>query len=143
MRRLVISAISSSTPWVGSQVTTGRVITSAAAQSNANHNTGIGYADSADSQGVNATPNTIELTYTLYGDANLDGQVNSADLQRLLFNLNTSLGSQTAPAIATAGVATPVSAAPLATSTTPLVKTAQSTAAPVQGAAHSWPGRGN
>jgi hypothetical protein len=64
------------------------VITSAAAQANPNHTTGIGYADSADGQGINTTPNTIELTYTLFGDANLDGQVNSADLQRLLATFN-------------------------------------------------------
>jgi hypothetical protein len=103
------------------------VITSAAAQSKPNHNTAIGYADFADGQGVNTTPNTIELTYILYGDANLDGQVNgadlqillanlnrpgawdqgdfnydgnvnSADLQTILFNFNTSLGNQTAAA---------------------------------------------
>ena len=37
---------------------------------------------------MDTTPNTIELKYTLFGDANLDGQVNSADLQILLFGLN-------------------------------------------------------
>jgi hypothetical protein len=101
-------------------------IISTAAAANPNHNTAIGYADSADSQGVNTMPNSIELTYTLYGDANLDhqvnsadlqillaflnrtgswdqgdfnydGQVNSADLQALLFTLNTSLGNQATP----------------------------------------------
>jgi hypothetical protein len=75
---------------------------------------------------MNTMPNTTELTYTLYGDTNLDhqvnsadlqillanlnrssswhqgdfnydGQVNSADLQALLFTLNTSLGSQATP----------------------------------------------
>jgi uncharacterized repeat protein (TIGR03803 family) len=112
--------------WNGTPTATTGVITSAAAQANPNHNTAIGYADSADGQGVNATPNTIELTYTLFGDTNLDhqvnsadlqillfslnrpgawdqgdfnydGQVNSADLQNLLFTLNTSLGSQATP----------------------------------------------
>ncbi|HSZ59016.1 MAG TPA: hypothetical protein VK797_25470, partial [Tepidisphaeraceae bacterium] len=97
------------------------------AQANPTQNTGIGYADSADGTGVNITPNTIELKYTLDGDANLsgnadsadlqllltnlnrtgswdqgdfnyDGQVNSADLQLLLATLNTSLGSQIAAA---------------------------------------------
>ncbi|HSZ54499.1 MAG TPA: NF038122 family metalloprotease, partial [Tepidisphaeraceae bacterium] len=114
--------------WTGTSAS--GVITSANAAANFAANlktTAIGYADSADGQGVNTNPNTIELTYTLYGDANLDhqvnsadlqillaflnrtgawdqgdfnydGQVNSADLQTLLFNLNTSLGSQTAPA---------------------------------------------
>jgi hypothetical protein len=42
-------------------------------------------------------PNTIELTYSLYGDANPDGQVNSAALQALLFTLNTNLGNQATP----------------------------------------------
>jgi hypothetical protein len=115
--------------WMGTPTASTGVITSLAAQANPNHNTGIGFADSADGQGVNTTPNTIELKYTLYGDANLDQQVNSADLQRLLaafntagswvqgdFNydgvvnsadlqallatFNTSLGSQAAPAVA-------------------------------------------
>jgi hypothetical protein len=74
--------------WNGTPTAATGVITSAAAQANANHTTGIGYADWADGQGINTTPNTIELTYTLYGDANLDHQVNSADLQILLFSLN-------------------------------------------------------
>jgi hypothetical protein len=75
--------------WNGSPTATTGVITSAAAQANANHNTAIGYADSADGQGINTTPNTIELKYTLVGDANLDGSVNTVDLQRLLFAFNT------------------------------------------------------
>ncbi|HSZ57445.1 MAG TPA: FG-GAP-like repeat-containing protein [Tepidisphaeraceae bacterium] len=117
--------------WNGSPTATTGVITSLAAAGNPNHNTAIGYADFVDGQGVNTTPNTIELTYTLVGDANLDhqvnsadlqillaflnrtdswdqgdfnydGQVNSADLQSLLFTLNTSLGNQAAPALAAA-----------------------------------------
>jgi hypothetical protein len=75
--------------WNGTPTASTGVITSAAAQANANHTTAIGYADSADSQGINTTSNTIELKYTLYGDASLDGQVNSADLQRLLASFNT------------------------------------------------------
>ena len=130
--------------WNGSPTATTGVITSAAAQANANHNTAIGYADFADGQGVNTMPNTIELTYTLYGDANLDhqvnsadlqillaflnrtgawdqgdfnydGQVNSADLQNLLFTLNTSLGSQAMPmAVVAAPVAATTTSAPSA-----------------------------
>ena len=73
--------------WNGAN--TAGVITSANAAAATSKNTGIGYADSADGQGVNTNPNTIELTYTLYGDANLDHQVNSADLQRLLAFFNT------------------------------------------------------
>jgi hypothetical protein len=75
--------------WNGSPTATTGVIASAAAQANPNHNTAIGYADWADGQGVNTSPNTIELKYTLYGDANLDAQVNSADLQHLLASFNT------------------------------------------------------
>jgi hypothetical protein len=76
--------------WNGTPTATTGVITSLAAQSNPNHNTAIGYADSADGQGVNQSPVTVELTYTLFGDANLDHQVNSADLQRLLAAFNTN-----------------------------------------------------
>ncbi|HSZ59474.1 MAG TPA: dockerin type I domain-containing protein, partial [Tepidisphaeraceae bacterium] len=76
--------------WNGTPTASTGVVTSTAAQANLNHTTAIGYADSADGQGINTTPNTIELKYTLSGDSNLDGQVNSADLQRLLFALNTS-----------------------------------------------------
>jgi autotransporter-associated beta strand protein len=111
--------------WTGTA--SGGSILSSRAASNPNHSTAIGYADSADLTGTNTTPNSIELLYTLYGDANLDTIVNSADLQALLarFNLsgnwdqgnfnydsvvnsadlqvllayfNTALGSQVAPA---------------------------------------------
>jgi hypothetical protein len=75
--------------WNGLPTASTGVITSAAAQANPNHNTAIGYADFADGQGINTTPNTIELKYTLLGDASLDGSVNSIDLQRLLFAFNT------------------------------------------------------
>jgi hypothetical protein len=128
--------------WNGSPTASTGVITSAAAQANPNHNTAIGYADSADGQGVNTMANTIELTYTLYGDGNLDhqvnsadlqillaflnrpgswdqgdfnydAQVNSADLQALLFTLNTSLGSQATPlAVAAAPAGTTAASAP-------------------------------
>jgi hypothetical protein len=126
--------------WNGSPTATTGVITSAAAQANANHNTAIGYADAADGQGINTTPNTIELKYTLYGDANLDAQVNSADLQRLLaffnngggwdqgdfnydgivnsadlqallFTFNTQLGSQATPMAIAAAPAAPAAPA--------------------------------
>ena len=64
------------------------VITSSAAENNTADTTGVGLADRADGQGVDVVPNSMELKYTLYGDANLDGQVNSADLQILLARLN-------------------------------------------------------
>jgi hypothetical protein len=65
------------------------IITSAGA-ANPNHNTAIGYADWADGRGVDTTANSIELKYALSGDTNLNGNVNSADLQTLLANFNTS-----------------------------------------------------
>ena len=74
--------------WNGTPTATTGVISSTAARNNSTHNTAIGFADAADGNGVNTVPNTIELKYTLYGDANLDGQVNSSDLQVLMFNLN-------------------------------------------------------
>ena len=74
--------------WNGTSSATTGVITSTAARNNSAHTTAIGYADAADGRGVDATANTIELKYTLRGDANLDGQVNSADLQILLMGLN-------------------------------------------------------
>jgi hypothetical protein len=78
--------------WNGTATASTGVITSSAAAANHTgglNTTAIGYADSVDGQGVNTVANTIELTYTLYGDANLDHQVNSADLQRLLASFNT------------------------------------------------------
>ena len=78
--------------WNGAATASTGSITSAAAQTNPNRNTAIGYADSSDGQGVNTLPNSIELAYTLYGDANLDHQVNSADLQILLASLNRAGG---------------------------------------------------
>ena len=122
--------------WTGTPTATTGVVTSLAAQSNGSHNTAIGYADWADGQGIDTIPYTIEMKYTLIGDANLDtnvnsadlqillfglnhpgawdqgdfnydGQVNSADLQALLFTLNTSLGSQATPmAVAAAAAVT-------------------------------------
>jgi hypothetical protein len=40
---------------------------------------GIGYADSADGVVANQPANTVEIRYTVVGDANLDGVVDSAD----------------------------------------------------------------
>jgi hypothetical protein len=57
------------------------------------------------------------------GDFNYDGQVNSADLQDVLFTLNTNLGSEIAAA--TYAAATPISAT---TSQTAGVGTNRSTA---------------
>ena len=62
--------------WGGVATPTAGVITS----SEANADYGIGYADAADGTGVNRTANTVELKYTRFGDANLDGRVDVADL---------------------------------------------------------------
>ncbi|HSZ57520.1 MAG TPA: choice-of-anchor tandem repeat GloVer-containing protein [Tepidisphaeraceae bacterium] len=70
--------------WDGSATASTGVITSIAVASDPTHATGIGYADAADGSGIDATPNTIELKYTLNGDTNLDGSVNNADLNNLL-----------------------------------------------------------
>jgi hypothetical protein len=76
--------------WTGTATASTGAITSTAAKNAVNHNTAIGYADWTDGSGVNTKPNTIELKYTLYGDANLDATVNSADLQVLLSSLNVA-----------------------------------------------------
>jgi len=70
------------------------VITSSAAAANAKHNTGIGWADSGDGTGVNATANSVKLKYTLVGDVNLDGAVNITDVNALVPHFN-SAGSWT------------------------------------------------
>jgi len=69
-------------------------ITSAAAAANAQHNTGIGWADSADGTGINPTAGSVELMYTLVGDVNLDKSVNITDVNALVPHYN-STGSWT------------------------------------------------
>jgi hypothetical protein len=52
-------------------------------------NYGIGYADSADTGNpANLSSGTIEIKYTLLGDANLDGVVNAIDFGILAANFN-------------------------------------------------------
>jgi len=52
---------------------------------------GIGYADSADpGNPANLPTDTIEIAYTLLGDANLDGTVNSEDFTPFSHNLGQS-----------------------------------------------------
>jgi hypothetical protein len=50
---------------------------------------GLGYADSADpGNPANLSSGTIEIKYTLLGDANLDGVVNAIDFGILAANFN-------------------------------------------------------
>jgi hypothetical protein len=63
-------------------------ITSSAAQNDAAHHTGIGYADSPDGTGINPMPNSIVFKYTLYGDANLDRKVDLTDFTYLAASFN-------------------------------------------------------
>ncbi len=52
---------------------------------------GIGYADSADpGNPANLPSGTIEIKYTLLGDANLDGTVNAEDFTQFSHNLGQS-----------------------------------------------------
>jgi autotransporter-associated beta strand protein len=52
---------------------------------------GVGYADGADGVVAGLTSGQIEVAYTLLGDANLDGLVNSADFNILAANFNQSI----------------------------------------------------
>ena len=62
-----------------------------AAQANSN-SYGIGYADSADpGNPAGLAPGTIEIMYTLLGDANLDGKVNGTDFNLMATNFNQAV----------------------------------------------------
>jgi hypothetical protein len=63
---------------------------SSAAQTNPSY--GIGYADSADPGNPADLPSgTIEIMYTLLGDANLDGKVNGTDFSLMATNFNQAV----------------------------------------------------
>jgi hypothetical protein len=51
----------------------------------------LGYADGADGVVAGLSSGQIEVMYTLLGDANLDGLVNSADFNILAANFNQSI----------------------------------------------------
>jgi predicted outer membrane repeat protein len=52
---------------------------------------GLGYADSSDpGNPAGLSPHQIEIAYTLYGDTNLDGEVNSTDFGVLAANFGQS-----------------------------------------------------
>lgn len=70
---------------------TGLGITSTTAQTNAG-SYGIGYADSADpGNPAGLAADTVEIMYTLLGDANLDGKVNGIDFNLMATNLNKTV----------------------------------------------------
>ncbi|HEY1921284.1 MAG TPA: hypothetical protein VGG44_00850, partial [Tepidisphaeraceae bacterium] len=54
---------------------------------------GIGYADGSDNVVTNLLPGQIEVAFTLYGDANLDGVVNGEDFTILAGNLGKSVNA--------------------------------------------------
>ena len=69
----------------------GTGIDSTAAQTNAG-SYGIGYADSADAGNpANLSSGTIEIAYTLLGDANLDYKVNGTDFNLMATNFNLAV----------------------------------------------------
>ncbi|MGD0463962.1 MAG: PEP-CTERM sorting domain-containing protein [Tepidisphaeraceae bacterium] len=57
----------------------------------ANSHYGLGYADGKDGIVSGLSSGQIEIKYTLYGDANLDGVVNGADFTILATNLGKSV----------------------------------------------------
>jgi hypothetical protein len=65
--------------WNGTSSANDGAITSASAASGPAATFGVGYADAADGIVVGQPANSIELRYTLMGDANLDRTVNSTD----------------------------------------------------------------
>ena len=68
----------------------GAGIISTTAQSNPQY--GIGYADSADPNNpAGLLSGTIEIMYTLLGDANLDGKVNGTDFTLMAANFNDAV----------------------------------------------------
>jgi hypothetical protein len=70
---------------------TGTGIMSTTAQANSK-SYGIGYADSADpGNPAGLASGTIEVMYTLLGDANLDGKVNGTDFNLMATNFNQAV----------------------------------------------------
>ncbi|HEX4055795.1 MAG TPA: glucoamylase family protein [Tepidisphaeraceae bacterium] len=69
----------------------GTGINSSAAAANSAY--GLGYADGADGVVAGLASGQIEIKYTLYGDANLDGTVNSIDFGIMAANFGKSVNS--------------------------------------------------
>ncbi len=74
--------------WNGtSGASSGGAINSSTAALPANSHFGLGYADGADGVVTGLVSGQIEIKYTLYGDANLDGVVSGDDFSILVGNL--------------------------------------------------------
>ena len=69
----------------------GSLDSSTAANSANNAHYGLGYADGADGIVAGLSSGQIEIMYTLYGDANLDGVVSGDDFTILVGNLGKSV----------------------------------------------------
>jgi fibronectin-binding autotransporter adhesin len=77
----------STVTWQGTGITSSLLDTANAGNSAGSY--GIGYADSADlGNPAGLSSGTIEIMYTLLGDANLDGKVNGADFAIMAANFN-------------------------------------------------------
>jgi fibronectin-binding autotransporter adhesin len=72
--------------WNGASTTGGVITTSAATGTKY----GLGYADGADGGISGIASGQLEVKYTLYGDTNLDGTVNSIDFGNLAANFGKS-----------------------------------------------------
>lgn len=68
------------------------IITSADARNNIQHDTGVGYIDSADGTGLNPAVNSILLRYTVIGDTDLDGTVGLSDYTAVVRNFGSGTG---------------------------------------------------
>jgi hypothetical protein len=68
---------------------TGTGIDSSSAAANSAY--ALGYSDGKDGVVTGLVPGQIEIAYTLYGDANLDGDVNGVDFTILASHLNQSV----------------------------------------------------
>jgi hypothetical protein len=75
--------------WTGSSgaAAGGGIVSSTAALPGNNAHFGVGYADGADGVVAGLSSGQIEIKYTVYGDANLDGLVNGDDFTILVGNL--------------------------------------------------------
>jgi hypothetical protein len=76
--------------WNGVPAPTTGVISSAAAAAGPVGKFGVGYVDSSDALIAGQPSTTVELRYTVLGDANLDRTVDISDALRLQANWNTA-----------------------------------------------------